>query len=161
MWYASIKHTITIFRKYLIIFSMTCPKSWGNGPQRPKILKTDHFLPFSNHVLALLHANMDHKAKWKQLGTQSPVTLLWFHANLLKPLLILSKNLGKKTQTAKNTKNLPFLLLLPTSSPPKKNKNNEACSYKTHAIGFYEKQYNLRLELPKILRKRATIAKHN
>ena len=38
-----IKHTLFILIKYSMICDWTCPKYWGNGSQRLKILKKDHF----------------------------------------------------------------------------------------------------------------------
>ena len=64
---------------YSMIYTKTCSKCLGSGPQRPKIPKNDHF----RYVPALLHIDQDHKAKWKQLGTQVFVTFLSFHTVLI------------------------------------------------------------------------------
>ena len=42
--HTTIEHTLKIFTKRSMICPRNCPKSWGNEPQQPKILTTDHFL---------------------------------------------------------------------------------------------------------------------
>ena len=70
----TMKRTLLIFIKYSMICNWTCPKSWENGPQRPKAL---------SQVSAILHTNLDYKRKGKHLSKQLHVALLSLHAILI------------------------------------------------------------------------------
>ena len=114
----NIEQALLIFIKYSMICNWTCPKYWGNGPQRPKKLKKDHF----SQISAILHASLDHKIKEKKLGKQLHVAFLSFHPVLKMYSFTCTKIWAKEPKLMKILKNdysSQVLALLPANLDPK------------------------------------------
>ena len=80
--------------------SLTCPKTCGKRPKQPK--STKKMMIFHNFEHSSLHTSpIEFK---KKMGAQLNMTLLLFCAIVIKSPFNLPKNLGKRTQTAENTK---------------------------------------------------------
>ena len=90
---ATIRHTLTTLTKFSMICARTYPKSWENGPNRPKTLKINN----SSYCLSIPPSRSRSQNKIKTTGHSITCDTLITSCNYdISHFLICSKTWGKE-----------------------------------------------------------------
>ena len=137
--------------KYVMIDDKTFKKSWGNGPF------------FISSSTLLYHPRSQSKIKTTGNAKKGGTLIIPCVFNISHPLTY-PKKLGGKDIKDKNHLELTILLSFSTLQcrlrSQKKTKSIRHKKNKTYYLHSYQIQYDLRLDLPKILGNRITTTKN-